>query len=91
DESESKPDEELRDIRDLTVAIDDFVDRIENEGERIEEIRTVASDVMRFSHQGELGGPEILYEALRDAIGDEKVEVIDIYDEYQATLPEQDR
>jgi CRISPR-associated protein Csh2 len=85
DETESKSDEELRNVRDLAVDIDEFVRRLSNASERIDRVRTVASDVLRFTHDGELGGPGSFYDALGDAVGDEAVEVIDVYDE--ATLP----
>jgi hypothetical protein len=31
--------------------------------------------------------PEALYDRLRDALGPDSVHVIDVYDEYEATLP----
>ncbi|QLG49656.1 type I-B CRISPR-associated protein Cas7/Csh2 [Natrinema halophilum] len=88
DGDQSKPDEELRTVRDLTLEIDDFVSRLENASSRIERVRVVASDVLELSHDGEVGGPEVLYSALRDAIGPDAVEVVDVYDEHTATLPD---
>ncbi|MBX0296793.1 type I-B CRISPR-associated protein Cas7/Csh2 [Haloarcula nitratireducens] len=86
DEDASKPDEELRNVRDLTVAVDDFVRRLANASEQINRVRVVASDVLELSHDGERGGPELLYGALRDAVGDDAIEVVDVYDEHTATL-----
>jgi len=83
----SKPDEELRNIRDLTVALDDFISRLSNASEQIERVRIVASDVVEFSYGGEHGSRELLYDALRDAVGDSTVEIVDIYDEYTEMLP----
>jgi CRISPR-associated protein Csh2 len=90
DAEESKPDEELRNIRDLTVAVDKFVRRLSNANGQIERVRVVASDVLTFSKDGTVGGPELFYDELRDAVGDGAVEVVDVYDEYRNTLPEAD-
>lgn len=90
DEDESKADEELRDVRDLAVETDAFVDRLSGASEQIKRIRVVASDVLQFTHDGELGGPELLYDALRDAVNEDAVEVVDVYGEYTKTLPSND-
>lgn len=84
DGDRSKPAEELRSVRDLAVDIDEFVRRLDNASDRIDRVRIVASDVLRFSHENEVGGPEVLYEALEDAVGDETLEVVDVYDEHVA-------
>jgi len=90
DEEESLTEEELRNVRDLAVDIDAFIDRLGGASEQIERIRVAASDVLQFTHDGETDGPEQFYEAIRNAVGDEAVEVIDIYEEYPETLPESD-
>lgn len=81
----SKPDEELRNIRDVTLEITPFINRIGSASDRIEKIRTVASDVMEFSYGGETGGPELYYSALEDVVG--TVETIDVYEEHLETIP----
>ncbi|WP_317176154.1 type I-B CRISPR-associated protein Cas7/Csh2 [Halomontanus rarus] len=85
----SKPDEELRNVRDLAVKVDDFVRRLENASEQIEQVRIVASDVLKLSHEDDVGGPEVLYNALEEAIGSDSVEVVDVYDEHTATIPDE--
>jgi len=90
DESESAPDEELRNVRDLAVKIDSFVDRIGGASDQIERVRVVASDVLRLTHNGDVGGPGVLFDALENAVG-EDVEVVDVYEEYPETLPDGDR
>ena len=90
DEDQSAPDEELRNVRDLAVEIDGFVDRLGNASEQIERVRVVASDVLDLTYGGEAGGPELLYDALREAVGPDAVEVVDVYDEHTETLPEND-
>jgi CRISPR-associated protein Csh2 len=86
DDDESKPDEELRNIRDLTIELDDFISRLSTASEQIKRVRVVASDVVEFSYGGDHGSRELLYDSLRDAVGDGTVEVVNIYDEYSETL-----
>jgi CRISPR-associated protein Csh2 len=86
DEDESKPDEKLRNVRDLTLEVDDFVNRLSGASDRIERVRIVASDILPVSYDGETGGPQILYDALESEIGTDSVELIDVYDEYTNTL-----
>jgi len=86
DDEESAPDEELRNVRDLAVKTDAFVRRLGNASDRIERIRVAASDVLRFTHEGDLGGPDVLYDALGDAVGEDTVETVDVYGEHPDTL-----
>ncbi|KAB1194837.1 type I-B CRISPR-associated protein Cas7/Csh2 [Haloferax sp. MBLA0076] len=88
DEAGSKDDEELRDVRDLAVSVDEFVDRLAGAADRIEQVHVVASDVLQVTYDGELGTQELLYEALEEAVGTDSVHVIDVYDEHTETLPE---
>jgi CRISPR-associated protein Csh2 len=90
DDEASAPDEELRNVRDLAVSVDRFVDRLAGASEQVERIRIVASDVLQFSLDGTVGGPELLYDALREELGEDTVEVVDVYDEYVETLPAED-
>jgi CRISPR-associated protein Csh2 len=87
DDTESEPDEQLRNVRDLAITTDALVDRLGNASEQIERVRVVASDVLQFTYGGELGGPELLYDALREVLSENAVEVIDVYGEYSETLP----
>lgn len=87
DDEHSKADEELRTVRDVVVDVDSFVRRLDNASDRIGRVRVVASDVLTISHDGERGRPELLYDALREVLGDDAVEVIDVYGEHTATLP----
>lgn len=88
DDDRSAPDEELRSVRDLTVDIDTFVDRLENAAERVERVRVVASDILEFSRDEDVGGPDLLYDALRETLGSDAVDVVGVYDEHVETLPE---
>lgn len=86
DEDRSKPADELRNVRDLTLAVDEFVDRLGSASDRVERVRVVTSDVLDVSYDGETGGPDVLYDALSDAVGADAVEIVDVYDEYPETL-----
>jgi CRISPR-associated protein Csh2 len=86
-DGESKPDDQLRNIRDLAIKTDAFLRRLSEASEQIETVRVTASDVLQFAHDDQLGGPELFYDALRDAVGDDTVEEIDVYEEYTQTLP----
>ncbi|WP_255192062.1 type I-B CRISPR-associated protein Cas7/Csh2 [Natronobeatus ordinarius] len=88
DEERSEPEEELRTVRDLTLKVDGFVDRLANASGRIEHVRVVASDVLEVSYGDEVGGPEVLYDALEDVLGSEAVDVVDVYEEHTTTLPD---
>ena len=90
DDEHSKPDEELRTVRDLTLDVTGLVDRLDRASDRIDRVRFVASDVLELSYEGELGGPALLHDALEDALGADAVEQIDVYDEQTATLPSDD-
>lgn len=88
DDEHSKPDEELRTVRDLTVDVTGLVDRLDGASNRIDRVRVVASDVLQLSYDGNVGGPEMLYNALQDVLGANAVEKIDVYDEQTSTLPD---
>ena len=90
DDEHSKPDEELRTVRDLTLDVTGLVDRLDGASDRIERVRVVASEVLQLTYDGELGGPSVLHDALEDAVGADAVEEIDVYDEQTATLPSDD-
>ena len=87
DSDNSKADEELRTVRDLTLDVEGFVDRLGNASDQIKRVRVVVSDVLEISAGGEPGGPDVLYDGLREALGPDTVEVVDVYDEHTATLP----
>jgi len=90
DDEHSKPDEELRTVRDLTLNVTELVDRLGRASDKIDRVRFVASDVLQLNYDGELGGPALLHDALEDALGANAVEQIKIYDEQTATLPSND-
>lgn len=84
----SKPPEQLRDVRDLTLDVTSLVDRIADSADRIERVHVVASDVLDVTYDGETGDPSLLYKTLRDAVGGDAIHVVDVYGEFEQTLPE---
>jgi CRISPR-associated protein Csh2 len=84
----SKPDDELRNVRDLVLDVEDLLTRLESHADSIDTVHVTASDVLEVSVGDETGGDEFLYDALRDAVGSDAVDVVDVYDDFEATLPE---
>jgi CRISPR-associated protein Csh2 len=80
----SKPDDELRSIDDLELDITEVVERLDEHSDRIEEVRVTASDVVEFRDGNETGDEGLLYGSIRDAVGDDKVDMIDVYDEFRS-------
>ena len=80
----SKPDDELRSIDDLELDITEVVERLDNHSDRIEEVRVTTSDVVKFRDGDETGDEELLHESLENAVGGDKVDMIDVYDEFQS-------
>jgi CRISPR-associated protein Csh2 len=89
DERASEPTEELRTVRDVCIDMTRLVDRLENASPRIDTVHVVLSDVLNVSIGGETGDDEFLYGALEGAVGGDSVRVIDVYEDAQATIPEE--
>lgn len=84
---ESDPIEEARSITDITVDATTLVDLIDANSDKIDTVHVKASELLTIDVAGETGGADHLYAALGDAVGAENVHTIDVYDEYEATLP----
>jgi CRISPR-associated protein Csh2 len=80
----SKPDDELRSIDDLELDITEVVERLNEHSDRIEKVRVTASDVVEFRDGDETGDEELLHESLENAVGDDEVDMIDVYDEFNS-------
>lgn len=85
---ESKPDEELRNINDVSLDITSLITRLEDNSDVIERVTVNADSLLTFEHDGDVGGEELVYEVISNAVGENTVDVIDVYDEYNGTLPE---
>lgn len=90
DADHSKPDEQLRSIRDIVVDVEPFVSRLEENADRIATVHIVGSSSLQVSYGGEVSSVETLYTELENALGTESVHVIDVHEEFKATLPETD-
>lgn len=93
DEERSKPVDELRSVRDLTLDATDLVTRLGRHADRIDRVRVRASDVLSVSVDGDLltadaDGGHGFYDALVEAVGEDTVEVVDVYDEAGETMPD---
>lgn len=88
DDERSKPDEELRTCRDLWLEIDQLAGRLRDNANRIDCVHVAASDVLQVSYDGESGGPDLLYDALEEAVGYDSVRLVDVYEDYRKTLPD---
>jgi CRISPR-associated protein Csh2 len=88
DSDRSKPDDELRNIRDLSLDVTELIDRLDANSDRIERVHVAASDVLRVTCGDESGNRDVLYNALGDTVGDDAVNVIDVYEEHSDTLPD---
>ena len=64
-----------------------FIDRLDNASDQIKRVRIAVSDVLEVSNGGDPGGPDVLYDALREAVGSDTVEIVDVYNEHTTTLP----
>lgn len=79
DEAESKPDKELRNIRDLVVDTQPLLDRLGDAVEQIETIHVAVSDQLQIRTSGGVGGEDEFIHALVDTVGANRVNQIDIY------------
>jgi CRISPR-associated protein Csh2 len=77
----SKPDEELRNISDVVLNIDQLLTSLRRDVERIEEVRVISDRYTTFAADGEQGDYELLYTELDAAVGEEKVTVLDPYEQ----------
>lgn len=91
DSDRSKPHDELRSVRDLSLDITELIERIETNADRIGRVRVAVSDVLRVTYGSESGDRDLLFNALGDAIGDDAVDVIDVYEERSSTRPDSAR
>jgi CRISPR-associated protein Csh2 len=77
DDEHSKPDREMRSIDDVTLSIDDLVERVAEITNVIQTIHLATSKYATFSYDGEVGSAEeVLIPTLEEYV---KVETIDLY------------
>jgi len=70
---------EYRNITDVTLEIDDLAAALANDNDHLETLHVVADDHITVSYDGETGGPDLLYDALEQAVGVDVLEKVDVY------------
>lgn len=76
DKDHSKPDREMRSIDDVTLRIDDLVERVSEIADEIQTIHLVANKYTTVSHDGDVGpAEEILIQALGEYVDIETIEL----------------
>ncbi len=71
---------EYRNITDVPLNVDGLLETLEADAEHLDTLHVLADDYCRFAIGGhEEAGPAAFYEALRNAVGDDTVEVVDPY------------
>ena len=81
-------DDAIRNVTDVCVDVTDLLDRLADTSDRIEIVHVIGNDYLKISYDGEVVGrasdlPRLLEER------DLTVHRIDVYDEFEATLPEE--
>lgn len=74
-----KTDTELRNITDCTLDVSDLLAELEQDSTHIAEVSVLVDDYVEFDLEGPVG-PEAFYDKLRESVGDDKVNVVDIHD-----------
>jgi CRISPR-associated protein Csh2 len=87
---DSDPEDELRSIRDLTLDATNLVRRLAGNADRIEKVHVVASDVLTVEIDGETDSSDRLIEVLREELGSDTVQTVDVYEEFKDTLSNTD-
>ncbi|WP_075935927.1 type I-B CRISPR-associated protein Cas7/Csh2 [Halosegnis longus] len=85
DESASEPDRQLRDVTDVTVEVTPLVDRLESVKDRLEAVHVLGDEFLDISCDGESHSAADIGGVLEER--GIPVHEIDVYDEFEATLP----
>ncbi len=88
DTDHSKPDAEMRNVRDICIDVTEFADALAAHANRIDTVHVVADNALRTSYEGVVGEGDHLTEVLEDAVGYDSVHRIEIWEEYKDTLPD---
>ena len=86
DEDASEPDSEMRDVRDVTLDVTNFVEWVRDAGGDIQTVHLVGSERLAIKYDGEEATAADLPSIL-EAQG-VSVHEIDVYDEFESTLAE---
>lgn len=86
DPERSKPDAELRNVKDVTLDVTSFVDRLVSANEHVETVHIVGNEYLDVSYDGEEVGTAADLGTLLEEKGVPTSE-IDVYGEFEETLP----
>lgn len=81
DEDRSAPVEEMRNVTDACIDATLLIRRLEKNRDRIDTVHLRVSDMMEFSVDGEAGNDEFIQAQIRDAVGEDNLHLIDVYEE----------
>jgi CRISPR-associated protein Csh2 len=73
-----------RNVRDVTLDATDLVDRLDAHADRIKRVHVTTDGALDVEVEGKAVD---LVTALSDRLGEKRVHEVDVYDEYEATLP----
>lgn len=85
DKEESKPDRQLRNVRDVTVDVTNLVDRLASDVDHVETVHVIGDEFLDISYDGETYTAADLGSLLDDR--GVPVDEVDVYDEFESTLP----
>lgn len=73
------PDTELRNITDVILDVSDLLADLDAHAEHVDTVHVRADRHLTVSTGDDTGGPDVLYEALEEVVGEDAVETIDVY------------
>ena len=77
--TQETPDEELRNITDVTLGIDGLLEDLDANSDHIASVQVIADRHLTVEADGETGGPELLVKSLEAAVGADAVTEVDPY------------
>jgi CRISPR-associated protein Csh2 len=77
--TQEMPDEELRNITDVTLGVDGLLEDLGANSDHIASVHVIADRHLTVEANGETGGPELLLQSLEDVVGSEAVTEVDPY------------
>ena len=77
--AQEMPDTELRNISDIELDMSGLLNEIESDGDHIEAVHVIADSYLTVKANGATGGPDVLLDALSDALGSDRVIEVDPY------------
>lgn len=79
--SQETPDAELRNITDVVLDVSTLLEDLDEYAEHVDTVHVTADRHLTVSTGADTGGPDVLYDALEDVVGEANVNEIDVYDD----------